>query len=265
MSLYRNNNSYPGFSFGGSMTKVVKVLIIINVVVFVIVNLFRNIDWNYFLGLTPYLVLKKSMIWQPLTYMFMHGGVMHLVFNMLMLWLFGSRLEEAWGRDKFLSFYLFAGIGAAICSFLFYNNCILGASGAIFGIFVAYAIMFPEAVVLLFFVIPMKIKHLIWVIIGISVLSLISSERGVAHIAHLGGAFFGYIYLKNKFISDTLDRVTVGNARMRINDYKIRKRQKEKVFIKRSADAILDKIAKQGIESLSKYEKDILERRSKGI
>ena len=117
--------------------------------------MFKNIAWYTIFGLVPAFVLSRFMLWQPVTYLFVHYGLWHLVVNMLMLWMFGAIIEEAWGSKRFLFYYFFTGIGAGICSIVFAFNSfspVVGASGAIFGLLVAYAMMFPDSIILLFFI-----------------------------------------------------------------------------------------------------------------
>jgi membrane associated rhomboid family serine protease len=141
--------------------------------------------------------------WQLISYQFMHGGVWHLFFNMLALWMFGSELESIWGSRRFLTFYLLAGIGAglaqiAVTSFFpSYGGPTVGASGAIQGVMIAFGFMFPDRPILMFpifFPIPAKIFVLLW--IGIDIVSGLMGSDGVAHFAHLGGALTGYLLFR---------------------------------------------------------------------
>jgi len=184
--MYRNRQ-YSNFGF--SLTPAVKVLIIINVCIFVIINLVRNFPWLGIFGLVPAFVFGRFWIWQLATYMFLHLGLWHLVLNMLMLCFFGPTIEEAWGKKQFLIYYFFTGVGAALCSFFVSMGSytpVIGASGAIFGILVAYAVMFPDSVILLFLIFPMKMKYAVLVLAGINLLGAISNPGGgIAYFAHL--------------------------------------------------------------------------------
>jgi membrane associated rhomboid family serine protease len=133
--------------------------------------------------------------------MFLHGGILHIGLNMLALWMFGTELEETWGSERFLRFYFVTGIGAAICSVATGWNSyipIIGASGAIYGLLAAYGMLFPDRTLLLYFIVPIKAKWFV-LILGLITFysSLTSSGSGIAHIAHLGGMLFGWLYLRS--------------------------------------------------------------------
>jgi membrane associated rhomboid family serine protease len=140
-------------------------------------------------------------IWQLITYQFMHGGFMHLFFNMLALWMFGAELESLWGSRKFLIYYLLCGIGAGLVQLfispLFSNPApTIGASGAIYGILVAFGMTFPNRTIMMFpifFPIPAKIFVILFA--GMELLNGLNSSDGVAHFAHLGGAVMGVLLL----------------------------------------------------------------------
>ena len=255
-SSYQDSGFYPQFSGA------VKTLIIINIAVFVIVNVFKGIPWHAIFGLVPGLVFFKLMIWQLATYMFVHFGVWHLALNMLMLWMFGSVIENTWGSKRFVFYYLFTGIGAGLCSVIFaYNSSVpvVGASGAIFGLLAAYAIMFPESIIILFFIFPMKMKYAAMVLAGINLLGAISNPGGsIAYIAHLGGGLFGYLYLKNEHIRMTLSRYNLQNLRHSLQKKQVISQRKKEENIDAQIDTILDKISSSGMESLTQKEKNIL-------
>ena len=151
-------------------------------------------------GLVPLLVIKKLFLWQPFTYLFLHGDIFHILFNMLVLWMFGSELERIWGSKFFLRYYLISGVGAGFLSVLVNMSGVtptIGASGAIYGLLLAYGIWFPTRVVYLMFIIPVQMKYFVVFLGAIAFYSsLFSPGDQVAHIAHLGGMIFGYIYLK---------------------------------------------------------------------
>lgn len=151
-------------------------------------------------SLFPVMIVSNVWIWQFLTYMFLHGGFMHLFFNMFALLLFGRPLEQRWGWKEFLFFYLLTGTGAGIVTF-FWNIArnpyipTIGASGAIFGIILAFGLEFPETVLLLFFILPIKAKYAALIFGGIELFMIITGKmQGVGHFTHLAGLFFGYIY-----------------------------------------------------------------------
>jgi membrane associated rhomboid family serine protease len=256
-----------GFGYGLQSNRAVKSLIIINVIVFVIINVFRQIPWALYLGLVPSLVLSRLMIWQFVTYLFMHANLWHLVINMLMLWMFGAVIENTWGTRRFLGYYFFTGIGAGICSVLFAFNAnypVVGASGAIFGLLAAFAVMFPESVILLFLIFPMKMKHAALVLAGINLLGALSNPGGgIAYIAHLGGGLFGWLYLKNEKLKFALSRFNLDQIKNNIKHKQESKKQQQIKDINRRVDEILDKISAQGMDSLTKEEKEILKQKSK--
>ncbi|MDM7913927.1 MAG: rhomboid family intramembrane serine protease [Candidatus Eisenbacteria bacterium] len=192
-----------GFSFGGSLSTVVKLLIAWNVIFFFVQLLsgrfVRGLDeWIiFYLGLTPGLVLH-GYVWQLVTYMFLHGGLFHILFNMLALWMFGSELEYLWGSRRFLQYYFFTGIGAGITNVLMQPHSLvptIGASGAIYGLLLAFGMFFPDRQILLYFLFPIRAKYFVILFGAIEFLSLFARD-GIAHFAHLGGLLFGFLFIK---------------------------------------------------------------------
>ena len=204
-------NSYPpsrvSFSFGpGPVTTTIKVLIWTNIAVFV-VTLFSE-RLRDLLALVPAAVLTNGEIWRPLTYLFVHAGFAHIIINMLMLWMFGVELERLWGTRFFLKFYLVTGLGAAAATIflallpwgpgnMMWLTKTVGASGAIYGLLLAYGLYFPDRPIYLYMLFPIPAKYFVMIMGGIALLSSMSSDQGgVANIAHLGGLVVGYVYLK---------------------------------------------------------------------
>ena len=239
----------------GRISETIKALIIVNVIFFIGSSFLGDVAYKLFALF--YFENPNFQYWQPLTHMFMHGGLMHILFNMYALWAFGSPLEQIWGRKKFLFFYFSAGLGAALIHTLVnfyqvqdgmnallnigisqteimnmlntgqYNSGILesvpvdriealyasfntqavGASGAIYGVLVAFGLMYPNAELMLIFLpIPIKAKYFITLIIfGDLFFGITGASTGVAHFAHIGGALFGFImayyWKKNSFDS----------------------------------------------------------------
>lgn len=268
MNPYRGYSPYTHISFGSYMTSTVKILLIINVALFILIHLFAGFPWLSIFALVPSFVFAKLRIWQLATYMFLHLGLWHLVVNMLMLWFFGPAIESAWGRREFLRYYFFTGIGAGLCSFItaFGSSVpVIGASGAIFGILVAYAIVFPETIILLFFIFPMKIKHAVLVLAGINLLGALSTpDAGIAYFAHLGGGLFGYLYLKSEWLRRKLTYWRLPDLKSWQTKRASRKSQSAQQDLDRQVDIVLDKVSKYGMESLSRRERKILELKSKG-
>ena len=160
------------------------------------------------LGLHPRDVVRAFSLWQPATYMFLHGGVFHIVFNMLALWMFGTELERVWGTRYFLKFYFVTGIGAGALTVLFaylpfafaqqlQGANIIGASGAIYGLLLAYALYFPDRPIYLYFIIPVPAKVFVAIMGAIAFLSSLGESGGVANATHLGGLAVGYLFLKS--------------------------------------------------------------------
>ncbi len=189
----------------------VRWLIIVNVSVFVLQSVLQafapglNEIFRY-LALTPLAALGHGFIWQLLTYAFLHGGVMHLFFNMLTLWMFGAQMEGHFGRRQFFEYFYFCVIGSALVfSVVAFSrvfglsplNLLVGASGGIFGLLIAFGMTFSESQVYLFpFPIAIKAKYLVAIWMGIDILLMLRNEEPGSAIAHLGGAAFGYLYLK---------------------------------------------------------------------
>ena len=206
--------SNVSFAFGpGGITPAVKALIIANIVVFVLGWFSGSVqEW---LGMRPASVAGGGQLWRVVTYMFVHSrmGFGHILFNMLALWMFGVELERMWGTRYFLKFYFVCGVGAAVTtlvlSFLplaifatLYPTLTIGASGAIFGVLLAYALYFPHRPILLMMMFPVPAKYFVMIMGGISLLMAVSSGGGgVAHTTHLGGLAAGYLYLKRPRIN----------------------------------------------------------------
>jgi membrane associated rhomboid family serine protease len=256
---YHRQNQRPpwGQSFASS---IVGRLILANVVAFVLQQLFSPVFTNVF-ALTPRVVVENFYLWQLGTYMFLHGGFMHLFFNMLMLFIFGSTLEMVWGGRHFLKYYLACGIGAGLFSMVFsYNHPVLGASGAIFGLYLAYAMVFPNNYVYLYFLIPVKAKHLV---AGLAILQLamgLSGPTGIAYFAHLGGMATGLIFFRSAIRNKI--QFNMG-AKQRWNTYKQDRRERNDGHETENIDSILDKISAKGYENLTTTEKRILENYSR--
>ena len=184
---------------GGGIPPAVKVLLIANVSVFIFQSF---LDYRFILifGLVPQLVWKELYIWQLFTYQFLHGGLFHLLFNMLALWMFGCDLERRWGSKFFTKYYFVSAVGGGILNAVLMPSQMvpsIGASGGIYGILLAYGLTYPNRTVYLYFLFPIKMKHFVMVIGAIALYSsMTTSQTGIAHLAHLGGMGFGYIYLR---------------------------------------------------------------------
>jgi membrane associated rhomboid family serine protease len=219
-------------------------------------------------ALIPRWVTTQLRVWQLVSYMFLHGSFLHILFNMLFLWFFGSELERYWGSRQFTRFYFICGIGAGLFHMLFSFTSIIpvvGASGAVFGVMTAYAILWPNRIVtlLLFFVLPVqiKVKYLVMFLIASNVLSgffnLFGNQSGVAHFAHLGGALVGYLLLRKGL---PLERVKeYGQKKMWERRVAAEAKRKEEIRrLRNEVDALLDKINEIGYDNLTDKEKKLL-------
>ena len=246
-----------------------KYLLLVNVGVFFLEFLW-GAELIYVFGLTPALV-KKGFIWQLVTYMFLHGGFFHILFNMFALWMFGCDIERAWGTREFLKYYFITGVGAGFFTFfLSFNSHIptIGASGAIFGILVAFVMMFPDRPIYLYFLLPIKAKYLV---IFFAVIEFLASFRhtsdGIGHFAHLGGMVIGYIYIKSDWRLSSFFRLSrylgyLRELRLRHRMKVINKKREREQRLLERVDQILDKINQVGYENLTKEEKKSLEEAS---
>jgi membrane associated rhomboid family serine protease len=211
--MRRSSSPYvSSFSFGpGPLSTTLKALIGANVVMFVAQSVFPVLTEVF--GLHPSWVIPALStraaehafwLWQPATYMFLHGGVFHILFNMLALWMFGTELERIWGTRYFLKFYFVTGIGAGVVTVILsllpfggslqYVN-IIGASGAIYGLLLAFAMYFPDRPILLV-VFPVPAKIAVTILGAIALFSSLSESGGVANATHLSGLVVAYFFLK---------------------------------------------------------------------
>ncbi len=195
MPYYRRRSSNPVVDFlTGS---VVNQIIVINVIIYVIEMILARTAFIEMFGLTPRLVVTRGWIWQIVTYMFLHGDIWHLILNMFIIWMFGSPLESVWGGNRFLNYYFLCGFGGAALSFLFsFNTTVIGASGAGYGILLAYAILFPYAEIYVWGLLPVRARTLVIFMTIIEFAYGFSGRDGIAHFAHLGGMAAGFIYLR---------------------------------------------------------------------
>jgi membrane associated rhomboid family serine protease len=203
MPSYRNSNplGFGGFNIG--MTPGVKFLLIANAAAFVASWVLPGL--GIWFGLTPALVVRGE-IWQVFTYQFLHAGVGHIFFNMLTLWMFGTAIEGAWGQRRFLRYFLVCGVGAGVCVVLVAfllpalgdpTAITVGASGAIYGLLLAFGIMYPNAPILLFLLFPVPAKYAVMIFGAIEFFGFANGGIGVSHVAHLGGLLVGYLYLRS--------------------------------------------------------------------
>lgn len=208
MARYSRFSMRRSYSFFGPLTPGIKWLMIANTAVFLI-DYLGGAGIHHFLQTLFSLYVAGAVqslyVWQVFTYMFLHAGILHLLFNMLTLWMFGSNLEQDWGTRRFLKYYFYCGIAAGVCV-LVANYLVrqpftptVGASGAIFGVLVAFGVCYPNQTVLMNFLFPIKAKYLVMIYAAIELLITFGGPNtGVSTVAHLGGMAFGYLYLKGR-------------------------------------------------------------------
>lgn len=262
-----------GNAFGGfALTPWVKRLIIANIAVFVMTAISPFVI--SYLAFSPSQVLFRP--WTIVTYMFVHGGFWHLFFNLLSLFFFGPPIEARWGSREFIKYYLICGLGGALLSFAFaFNSSVVGASAAVYGVMLAFAMIYPDMPIYIYAIFPVKAK---WLILVLAIFSLFSafggSADGVAHFAHLGGFAAGYLYLKLDFrggaavkqIKRMVNRpkltVVPGGEEPRPQPKPPRARRVDERLYD-DVDKVLDKISTQGMASLTEEERKLLDEVSK--
>ena len=211
------SRDFSSFSFGpGPLSPAIKALIAANVGIFVFMWLMPALlrqTLQEFFGLVPAAIFQSFRVWQPVTYMFLHGNIGHILINMLTLWMFGTELERMWGTKFFLRYYFLTGIAAALTTVfvsllpfaatarMFYAVTI-GASGAIYGLLLGYGLIFPNRPIYLYLVLPIPAKYFVMIIGLIALLSSMGAGGSdVAHITHLGGLVAGYLVLRGRHLS----------------------------------------------------------------
>lgn len=211
--------STSSFSFGpGPLSPAIKALIVANVAVFLLMWFMPTGLKNAlqeFLGLLPVSIFQGFRVWQPVTYMFLHdtNAIGHILFNMLALWMFGTELERMWGTNAFLRYYFATGVAAAVTTILvslapfpstarLFYTVTIGASGAIYGLLLAYGLTFPNRPIYIYFIFAIPAKYFVMIMGAIALLSSMGgSGSGIAHITHLGGLVAGYVMLRGRQLS----------------------------------------------------------------
>ena len=288
------------------MTPAVQVLLAINIAIFFLQSTILNSsDTQAALAFT-YNDLPRRW-WSVATYMFVHASLLHVALNMYTLWIFGPRLEHRWGSRKFTVFYLLSGLGGLVLYALFFRDSgylLLGASGAIFGVMGAYALLWPKQEVYLFLAVPMKVLTLVLILVGFNLAMGVASMAGgggdVAYFAHLGGFIVAWLYLR------TPSSVSIEQLRQRISQVpdtedppraipRTLPRQRERVdevdeVVAKSkalaakrptavvparkasrelkaedVNRVLDKISAEGLDSLTADERSVLEEMSRRL
>jgi membrane associated rhomboid family serine protease len=189
---------------GGGLPRGIRLVLIVTTAIFLLQTFGLDRFLVYYFGLRPSAIFSMFAIWQLVTYMFLHAGIFHILFNMLALWMFGRELEETWGTDRFLRYYFTCGIGAGVCVVLANyllpfgnpNLTTIGASGAIYGILLASAVLWPDRIVYFNLLFPIKMKYLVMIYGAIAFIGTYSGGGTVSNIAHLGGLVVGWVMLK---------------------------------------------------------------------
>lgn len=300
MNTYYRPTGFGGFSF---FPPVIKNLLIINVAVFFVQIIGGRLSMGNGLSFEEVIIKYFALIpigkfsdasfypWQLITYQFLHGGFAHIFWNMFALWMFGMEIENYWGSKKFLYYYLLSGIGAGLCH-LFLSPLVgggvaptIGASGAIYGVLIAFALIFPNRYIFLYFFIPIKAKYLITFFIIMQIMFIDNVSSGIAHLAHLGGALTGFIFIMldkdtNVMLKNIIRKRPSFRSSKPFNPLggiaeKFKKKEeniedadyyevKEKEEVNQEEiDRILDKISQSGYQNLTEKEKKILFQASK--
>ena len=238
-------------------TDAIKILVSVNFGIFLLQTLAQTESLFFPLfGLVPKMVWSEFMLWQPITYLFFHGGIWHVLINMFVLWMFGGELERLWGKRHFLKYYFSTGVGAGLITMMFGLNSmtpIIGASGAVYGVLLAYGITYPNRTIYLYGIFPIKS---LWFVIGIGVIAFMSSFgtiSQISHLTHISGMIIGYFLLKHPVQWNDL----WFSIRKKTIEYKIQKNEKQVTqhqAIERDIESILDKINREGFDSLTEDE-----------
>lgn len=254
-------------------TDAIKLIISINFLIFIL-QYFSGIEEKLFtiFGIVPSKTFGELMLWQPFTYLFFHGGIWHVLINMFVLWMFGSELEKYWGKREFLRFFFVTGVGSGLVTVLFSlssSTPVVGASGAIYGVLLAYGLMFPNRLVYLYFLIPIKVKYLVILIGTIAFFSSLNpGYSNISHLTHLSGMIIGFVYLRSNLSSNlnwnTINHFVIHRKNEIKRHYKDKKNEKREA-LKLKVDAVLDKINEKGYDSLSKSEREFLSTASKKL
>ena len=268
----------PTIGFGRPWTPAVRAIILACGGVFLLQTLFVSIPFDLVFGLDS---TRPGELWRWCTYLFLHGGVFHLLFNMFALWMFGMELENVWWSRKFLTYYLICGVGAGLSN-LFVGPLFgpggptVGASGAIYGVLIAFGMMFPDRPIFVYFLLPIRARYFVMIYILLELYAgVTSSMDGIAHFAHLGGAAVGYLYILidqrrlplQKFFESRRAHVTksersrafVRTDSLNVSDATYHDiRDDEDQIDQQRVDEILDKISQNGYQSLTEGEKKIL-------
>lgn len=257
-----------GFN-GGFNTPAIRYIILINGI-FYFLQMIVGDNLTSWFGLQPTVIFHHYYVWQFLTYMFLHAGFLHILLNMVILWMFGCEVERLWGSKEFLKFYFICGVGAGLFHLIFNATSpipVVGASGAIYGILIAFALLFPDRPIILFpLLIPLKAKY--WAIIFVAlelILGFLGGQDHVAHFAHLGGMVIGFLYLRlNKKIS-IFSFEYFYRKKTEFNIKRMVKKRERLSQLRKEVDLILDRINEIGYDNLTEREKQVLKNASHSL
>ena len=253
-------------------TDAIKILVSVNFCIYILQSVSGKEDAFFRLfGLVPSTFMSDLMLWQPFTYMFFHApfyssvGISHILLNMLGLWVFGRELEQAWGKTKFLRYYFITGIGSGLITYFFQmssDNPVIGASGAVYGILLAYGVSYPNRMLYIWGLIPVRSMWLVIIMGSIAFFGLLGNADGISHVTHISGMVIGYVLLKKKWrwrdIWFAIRKKTIEFQVQRYEEKSIKNK-----MLQKDIDVILEKIQKVGFIGLSDKEQSKLYEASK--
>ena len=253
-------------------TDAIKILVSVNFCIYILQSVSGKEDAFFRLfGLVPSTFMSDLMLWQPFTYMFFHApfyssvGISHILLNMLGLWVFGRELEQAWGKTKFLRYYFITGIGSGLITYFFQmssDNPVIGASGAVYGILLAYGVSYPNRMLYIWGLIPVRSMWLVIIMGSIAFFGLLGNADGISHVTHISGMLIGYVLLKKKWrwrdIWFAIRKKTIEFQVQRYEEKSIKNK-----MLQKDIDVILEKIQKVGFIGLSDKEQSKLYEASK--
>ena len=253
-------------------TDAIKILVSINFGIYLLQSISGKEDLFFRLfGLVPSTFISDLMLWQPFTYMFFHApfyssvGISHILLNMLGLWVFGRELEEAWGKSHFLKYYFITGVGSGLVTYLFQmgsDNPVIGASGAVYGILLAYGISYPNRMLYIWGIIPIKSMWLVILMGSIAFFGVLGNGDGISHVTHISGMVIGYFLLKKGWKwKDLLFAIRKKTIEFQVQRHE--EKHTKKNMLQKDIDMILEKIQKFGFSGLSDKEKSKLYEASK--
>ena len=253
-------------------TDAIKILVSINFAIYLLQSISGKEEVFFKLfGLVPSTFISDLMLWQPFTYMFLHApfyssvGISHILLNMLGLWVFGRELEQAWGKTHFFKYYFLTGVGSGLITYLFQigsDNPVIGASGAVYGILLAYGISYPNRMLYIWGIIPVKSMWLVIIMGSIAFFGVLGNADGISHVTHISGMAIGYLLLKKSWRwKDVLFAI-----RKKTIEFQVQRHEEKHIkvnMLQKDIDIILEKIQKLGFSGLSDEEKSKLYEASK--